>query len=58
MPGTNCPQLLREVLAKKDEKTASIRWDPHLGHLIRLRSRSLMDMVNVNFFRQPPQRKS
>jgi hypothetical protein len=49
---------LREVLAKKDENTASTRWDPHLGHLIRLRSRSLMDMVNVNLFRQPPQRKS
>ena len=49
---------MREVLAKKDEKTASTRCDPHFGHLMRFRSRSLMDMASENFFRQPPQRKS
>jgi hypothetical protein len=49
---------LREVLAKKLENTGSTRLDPHLGHVIRLRSRSLMDMVSVNLFPQPPQRKS
>ena len=49
---------MREVLAKKDEKTVSTRCDPHFGHLMRVRSRSLMDMASENFFRQPPQRKS
>jgi hypothetical protein len=49
---------LRDVLAKKGVNTASTRWDPHFGHLIRFRSRSEIDIVNVNFFRQPLQRKS
>jgi hypothetical protein len=49
---------LRDVLATKDEKTVSTRCDPHFGHLMRFRSRSLMDMASENFFRQPPQRKS
>jgi hypothetical protein len=49
---------LREVFAKKPLKTDSALPDPHLGHLMRLRSRSLMVIVNENFFLQPPQRKS
>ena len=49
---------MRDVLAEKDEKTVSTRCDPHFGHLMRFRSRSLMDMTSENFFRQPPQRKS
>ena len=42
-------QLLREVLAKKDEKTGSGFPVLHLGHFSRLFSRSLMPMVTVNF---------
>jgi hypothetical protein len=49
---------LRDVLAKKEEKTVSTRCDPHFGHLMRFRSRWLMDMASENFFRQPLQRKS
>jgi hypothetical protein len=49
---------LRDVLTEKDEKTVSTRCDPHFGHLMRFRSRSLMDMASENLFRQPPQRKS
>src|SRR3989304_63254 len=43
-------QALREVLAKKDEKTASGLALPHLGHLMRLRLRSPMVIVSENFF--------
>jgi hypothetical protein len=49
---------LRDVLAKKVEKTASAFVDPHFGHLMRLRSRSVIDIVTVYFFRHAPQRKS
>ena len=45
-------------MAKKEEKTASFLLDPHFGHLIRFRSRSVMDIVSVYFFRHPLQRKS
>ncbi len=51
-------QLFFVVLAKKEEKTASALVDPHLGHLIRLRPRWVMDIVSVYLFRHPPQRKS
>jgi len=42
-------QLLREVLAKKVEKTGSGFPALHLGHLGRVRSRSLIPIVSVNF---------
>jgi hypothetical protein len=49
---------LRVVLAKKVEKTASALLEPHLGHLMRFRPRSLIVMVAEYFFLQFPQRKS
>jgi hypothetical protein len=45
-------------LAKNGEKTGSALREPHLGHVIRFRSRSVMDMLSVYFFLQAPQRKS
>ncbi len=49
---------MREVLAMKGVKICSALLDPHFGHLSRLRSRSVMVMVTVYFFRHAPQRKS
>jgi len=51
-------QPLREVLAKKVEKTGSVFAEAHFGHLIRLRLRSAMPIVNEDFFLHSLQRKS
>ncbi len=49
---------MREVFAKKLEKTGSAFALLHLGHLIRLRERSLMRIVSENRLPHPPHRKS
>jgi hypothetical protein len=48
----------RDVLANNGENTGSTLIDAHFGHLIRLRSRSVIPMISENVFWQVLQRKS
>ncbi len=56
--GRSSCYAFRAVLAKNGENTGSIFVELHFGHLIRLRSRSVMAMVNENIFLQLLQRNS